>query len=132
MGAVKLTMSAARSASASRGPSVGSSAAPHHGFYGAPSMVRTDPSMGRAPHYPYSMTPYEHAPPPYAAAPHHPGYAYGDTSVTHHSRVADAEHTALSSDVRLADQEHRRMSDLALRDNFERRISELEAPIRDL
>jgi hypothetical protein len=90
------------------------------------------------------MTPYEHAPAPYALAPHHayygagavapvaPSYNYGDTAITHHSRVVDAEQTAINSDTRLADQERRRMSDLALRDNFERRLSELEAPIRDL
>merc|ERR1711865_695687 len=79
-----------------------------------------------------SMTPYEHAPASYAHAPHHsyfgapaavapagPGYYnYGDTSITHHSRVVDAEQTAINSDTRLADQE--------------RRLSELEAPIRDL
>lgn len=94
-------------------------------------------------HYPRTMTPYEHSPSPYLHAPHHAyygsvephyrgPYSYGDTSITHHARVADAEHTAVSSDRRLADQEHRRASDLALRDNFERRLSELEAPIRDL
>jgi len=105
--------------------------APHHGYFGAPAAA----------HYPMSMAPYEHAPVastlplaptmPLAPGPGF-GYNYGDTSITHHSRVVDAEQTAINSDTRLADQEHRRMSDLALRDNFERRLSELEAPIRDL
>eukprot|EP00658_Telonema_sp_P-2_P010808 TRINITY_DN1409_c0_g1_i3.p1 TRINITY_DN1409_c0_g1~~TRINITY_DN1409_c0_g1_i3.p1 ORF type:complete len:244 (-),score=59.04 TRINITY_DN1409_c0_g1_i3:553-1284(-) len=108
------SMSAARSSSASRAPSV----PPMAPWYGAPY-----------PHHPY---PDHRTMPmaPYQLAPHH--YNYGDAAITHHSRVADAEHTAMSSDVRLADQEHRRMSDLALRENFERRLAELEAPIRDL
>merc|ERR1711934_1123786 len=140
-----VSMSQQRSSSASRAATSTPVPPPHFGSQMGFHSHLPASQLGyhQGPHYPYSMTPYEHAPSPYAAAPHHAyygavaphhlgAYNYGDTSITHHSRVADAEHTALSSDCRLADQEHRRMSDLALRDNFERRLSELEAPIRDL
>ena len=63
--------------------------APHHGYFGAPAAA----------HYPMSMAPYEHAPVastlplaptmPLAPGPGF-GYNYGDTSITHHSRVVDA------------------------------------------
>jgi hypothetical protein len=50
----------------------------------------------------------------------------------HHQRVADTEAAAISTDQRFADQERRRNDDLLLRDNFERRLRELEEPVKDL
>ena len=50
----------------------------------------------------------------------------------HTDRVAGTEASARASDLRFKDQEQRRNSDLLLSDNFERRLKELEEPVRDL
>jgi len=62
--------------------------------------------------------------------PHH--YSYGDHSIVHNDRVGNTEVSARASDLRFADQETRRNNDLLLSDNFERRLRELEEPVRDL
>ena len=49
-----------------------------------------------------------------------------------HLHLISQEISAQQSDMRFADQEHRRNNDLLLSDNFERRIRELEEPVRDL
>lgn len=46
--------------------------------------------------------------------------------------LGSQEASARDSDLRFADQEQRRNNDLLLSDNFERRLKELEEPIRDL
>jgi len=62
----------------------------------------------------------------------HPGYSYGGHSIVHSDRVAHTEASARQSDLRFSDQEQRRNNDLLLSDNFERRLKELEEPVRDL
>merc|ERR1712196_233009 len=73
-----------------------------------------------------------------------PGYGFGGPwggpygaygpgiPFNHTDRVANTEASARDSDLRFADQEQRRNNDLLLSDNFERRLKELEEPIRDL
>jgi|ERR1711865_741551 len=96
-------------------------AAPNGGHYGAAAP----PAPLALPATSYFGAPSSH--PCYA-----PAYAYGGHSIMHHQRVADTEAAALSTDQRFADQERRRNDDLLLRDNFERRLRELEEPVKDL
>merc|ERR1711908_31653 len=63
----------------------------------------------------------------------HPAYPYGGHGqLMHTERVANTEASARASDLRFAECERRRNDDLILSDNFERRLRELEEPVRDL
>jgi len=95
------------------------------GLYGAPAaMVPSGPGFAHGYGYPHGYG-YHHG------HPHH-RYAYGDHSIVHNERVGNTEVLARASDLRFSDQEHRRNNDLLLSDNFERRLRELEEPVRDL
>jgi len=96
-------------------------AAPNGGLYGASAPA----GPFRGGYYGYGH-PAGHP----AGFPGH--YSYGGHSIVHSDRVANTEASARQSDARFADQEQRRNNDLLLSDNFERRLKELEEPVRDL
>jgi len=97
--------------------------APNGGMYGA-----------AAPAVPFRGGFYGYGHPGFQGHPggHPHGYSYGGHSIMHTDRVANTEGSARQSDGRFADQEQRRNNDLLLSDNFERRLKELEEPVRDL
>merc|ERR1711977_4281 len=69
---------------------------------------------------------------PYGYGGHYGGHGYGGHAIVHAERVANTEASARASDLHFAEQERRRNDDLLLSDNFERRLRELEEPVRDL